>query len=334
MRLDAALTPASLAQVPALARAAESVGFSAVWTTETQHDPFLPLALAAEHTSRLQFGTAVAIGFARSPMTLAHTAWDLAAQSNGRFMLGLGTQVKAHIERRFGMAWPESPVGKLREMILALRAIWQCWQTNERLNFRGEYFKLTLMAPFFNPGPIAQSHIPIFIAGVNTGLAKLCGEVCDGFHVHPFHTAAYLREVLRPALAEGAAKAGRAPEAVQVAASVFVITTPQEKEFVRQQISFYASTPSYRPVLNQHGWAEVGEQLSALAARGQWADMPALISEAMLEVFAVSAPLAELAGPLQERYAGLLDRVALYRPFVISENDAAWQTLAREFESA
>jgi probable F420-dependent oxidoreductase len=334
MLFDAALTHTSLSQIPALARAAEAFGFSAVWTTETQHDPFLPLALAAEHSVRLQFGTAVAIGFARSPMTLAHTAWDLAAQSNGRFLLGLGTQVKAHIERRFGLTWPESPVGKLREMILALRAIWDCWQTDGRLNFRGEYYKLTLMAPFFNPGPIPQPHIPIFIAGVNTGLARLCGEVCDGFHVHPFHTAAYLREVLRPAIAEGLAKAGRAPNAVQLSSAVFVITSPREKEAVRQQISFYASTPSYRPVLAQHGWTEVGEHLSALAARGQWADMPALISDEMLEVFALSAPLGELAAPLQERYAGLLDRLALYRPFVPGENDAGWQALAQGFARA
>ncbi|MGH2523464.1 MAG: LLM class flavin-dependent oxidoreductase, partial [Anaerolineales bacterium] len=152
MKFDAALHPTSLAQVPSLARSAESIGFSAVWTTETQHNPFLPLPLVAEHTTRLQFGTAVAIGFARSPTTLAHVAWDLAAQSGGRFMLGLGTQVKAHVERRFGMPWPESPVAKLRELILALRAIWNSWQTGERLNFRGEYFKLTLMSPFFNPG--------------------------------------------------------------------------------------------------------------------------------------------------------------------------------------
>lgn len=334
MLFDAALTHTSLAQVSGLAQAAEACGFSAVWTTETQHDPFLPLALAAEHTARLRLGTAVAIGLARSPMTLAHTAWDLAAQSNGRFMLGLGTQVKAHIERRFGMTWPESPVGKLRELILALRAIWNSWQTDGRLNFRGEYFKLTLMAPFFNPGPIAQPHIPIFIAGVNPGLARLGGEVCDGFHVHPFHTAAYVREVLKPAIAEGAAKAGRAPEAVQLSSAVFVITSPREKEAVRQQLSFYASTPSYRPVLALHGWTEAGEQLSALAARGQWAEMPALISDAMLDVFAVSAPLGELAAPLRARYAGLLDRLALYRPFVPGEEDAGWQTLARGFDPA
>jgi probable F420-dependent oxidoreductase len=335
VKFDATLAPASLSEVPALARAAESLGVSAVWTTETQHDPFLPLTLVAEHTTRLRFGTAVAIGFARSPTTLAHTAWDLAAQSGGRFVLGLGTQVKAHIERRFGMAWPESPVGKLRELILALRALWDCWQTGPqgRLNFRGEYFRLTLMTPFFDPGPMAHPHIPIFIAGVNPGLARLAGEVGDGFHVHPYHTPAYLRDVLRPALAEGAARAGRALSGIEVAGAVFVVTSEAEREFVRQQISFYASTPSYRPVLDRHGWSAVGERLSALAARGQWDAMPALISDEMLSTFAVSAPLAGLAPRLKERYAGLLDRLMLYRPFVSGEDDEGWRMLAQQVQT-
>jgi probable F420-dependent oxidoreductase len=333
MKLDLAFMASPLADIPALARAAEAVGVDAVWTSETQRDPFLPLALVAEHTQRLHFGTAVAIAFARSPMTLAHTAWDLAQQSGGRFMLGLGTQVKPHIERRFGMAWPESPVNKLREMVLALRAIWSCWQTGEKLNFRGEYFKLTLMTPFFSPGPIAHPHIPIYIAGVNAGLARLCGEVCDGFHVHPFHTASYLRAVLRPAIAEGAARAGRTTP-VSVSASLFVVTSPAEREYARQQLSFYASTPSYRPVLEQHGWAETGERLSALAARGGWAEMPALITDDMLGEFAVSAPsLAELAGPLRARYAGLIDRVTLYRPFTPGADEAGWRRLAADVQS-
>ena len=329
MYLDASITPDTLSDVPALAQAAEAAGVAAVWTSETQHSPFLPLPLVAEHSTRLRFGTAVAIGFARSPVTLAHTAWDLAAQSGGRFMLGLGTQVKAHIERRFGMAWPESPTGKLRELVLAVRAVWRAWQTGERLNFRGEYFKLTLMSPFFNPGPIAQPEVPIFIAGVNTGLARLAGEVCDGFHVHPYHSAAYLREVVRPALAEGAARAGRPLSALQVAGTVLVVTRPEEREVVRQQIAFYASTPSYRPVMALHGWEATAEHLSALAARGEWAAMPGLVTDEMVDTFAVSAPLAKLAGPLRDRYAGLLDRVGLYRPFVVEEQEE-WAKLARD----
>lgn len=330
MELDVNFMTNTLGQIPALARHAEALGLSGAWTSETQHDPFLPLALLAEHTTRLQFGTAVAIGFARSPMTLAHTSWDLAEQSGGRFMLGLGTQVKPHIERRFGMAWPESPVGKLRELILALRAIWECWQTGGKLNYRGEYFKLTLMSPFFNPGPLQHPHIPVYIAGVNTGLARLCGEVCDGFHVHAFHTAGYLRDVLRPAIAEGAAKAGRDAGQIKLACGVFVITSKAEREFVRSQVAFYASTPSYRAVLEHHGWTAIGEQLSALASRGAWGEMPALVSDAMLSEFAVEAPLAELAAPLKARYTGLLDRISLYRPFAPGADDAGLRQLARD----
>jgi probable F420-dependent oxidoreductase len=333
MVLDAVITPKSLSEVPALARAAEAAGISAVWTTETQHNPFLPLPLVAEHSARLGFGTGVAIGFGRSPLTLAHASWDLAAQSGGRFRLGLGTQVRAHIERRFGLPWPESPAGKLRELVLAIRAIWHSWQTGERLNFRGEYFKLTLMTPFFNPGPIATPDIPIFTAGVNPALARLAGEAADGFHVHPFHTPAYLREVLRPALAEGAARAAPPRPPLQVAGSVFVITRPAEREPVRRQLSFYASTPSYLAVMAHHGWQEAAAALSRHAARGEWEAMPALISDDMLAVFAVEVPMPELGARLRGRYAGLLDRVSLYRPFEIEEA-GAWQALARGMEAA
>src|SRR5512137_1902374 len=182
--LDATLPPVSLSKVPTIARAAEEMGFNALWSTETMHDPFLPGALIAEHTQRLRFGTAVAIAFARSPANLAYNAWDLSQASGGRFILGLGTQVKAHIEKRFGMPWPDSVVGKLREQIGAIRAFWNTWQTGEPLNYRGEYYRLSLMTPFFNPGPIEHPNIPIFIAGVNRGLASLAGELADGFLVH------------------------------------------------------------------------------------------------------------------------------------------------------
>ncbi|MEJ5225282.1 MAG: TIGR03617 family F420-dependent LLM class oxidoreductase, partial [Anaerolineales bacterium] len=274
MKLDAALPPMPLNDVPAVARAAEAMGFDALWTTETQHDPFLPHALIAEHTTRLRSGTAIAVSFARSPATLAYTAWDLAAQSGGRFILGLGTQVKAHIERRFGMDWPESPVGKLREQILAIRAFWRTFQTGEKLNFRGEYYKLTLMSPFFNPGPLPAPEgdalgAPIYIAGVNTGLAKLAGELCDGFHAHPFHTPDYLRRVILPGIEAGAAKAGRTRADVSVSVSVFAATTPEDANFARAQVAFYASTPSYRPVMSMHGWDDIAEKLSTYAARGE-----------------------------------------------------------------
>ena len=330
MYLDASLPPGPLAQVPGIARAAESLGFDALWSTETLHDPFLPGALVAEHTQRLQFGTAVAIAFARSPATLAYTAWDLAQISNGRFILGLGTQVKAHIERRFGMPWPESVVGKLREQIQAVRAFWHTWQTGEPLNFRGEYYKLTLMSPFFNPGPINHPDIPIYIAGVNPGLARLAGELADGFVAHPFHTEAYLRQVLLPAIEQGLARSGRMRTAISLYTTAFVVTAPEEELFVRSQIAFYASTPSYRPVMALHGWQAVAEELSSLASRGRWGEMPTLVSDDMLTAFAVVSSPAELPLRLHQRYHGLADRLSLYQPFIPGQKDAFWQAyLAR-----
>jgi probable F420-dependent oxidoreductase len=329
MEIDATLPPVPLSLVSSIARAAEELGFDAVWSTETMHDPFLPGALIAEHTQKLRFGTAVAIAFARSPATLAYTAWDLAQASGGRFILGLGTQVKAHVERRFGMPWPDSVVGKLREQIGAIRAFWQAWQSGERLNFRGEYYKLTLMSPFFNPGPIQHPHIPIYIAGVNPGLARLAGEAADGFHVHPLHTPRYLKEVLLPAIELGAAKAGRSRAEVKITASPFVVTAPGEDPFVRSQIAFYASTPSYRPVMALHGWEQVAERLSGHASRGEWGEMPALIDDGMLATFAVVVPAEELAAALAERYAGLADRLMLYLPFKPGERDDLWRALLK-----
>jgi probable F420-dependent oxidoreductase len=330
MQIDASLPPVPLSQVPAIARAADELGFAALWSTETMHDPFLPGALVSEHTTRLQFGTAVAIAFARSPATLAYSAWDLAQASGGRFILGLGTQVKAHIERRFGMPWPDSVVGKLREQIGAIRAFWAAWQTGERLNFRGEYYKLTLMSPFFNPGPIQHPHIPIYVAGVNSGLARLAGELADGFHMHPFHSVRYAQEVLLPALEEGAARAGRRRADLQVATSAFVVTSPEEELFVRAQIAFYASTPSYRPVMALHGWQAAAEQLSGLAGRGGWGEMANLITPEMLETFAVVADSAALPAALHDRYAGLVDRLGLYIPFVPGQRDDFWCHLLKK----
>src|SRR5512139_3547155 len=285
MKFDAALPIVGLKDVAAIAKAAEENGFDALWTQETQHDPFLPFPLIAEHTQRLKMGTAIAVTFARSPANLAYTARDIAAYSGRRFVLGLGTQVKAHIERLFGMSWPESVTGKLREQIQVIRAFWDCWQNGTKLNFRGEYYKITLMSPFFNPGPIEHPDIPIYIAGVNIGLAKLAGEICQGFHAHPFHSVRYLREVILPAIEEGAVKEKRKREDVSVSVTAFVASTPEEMNFARAQIAFYASTPSYRSVMSLHGWSDVAEKLSIHAARGEWAEMPMLISDEMLSEF-------------------------------------------------
>lgn len=329
MQIDASLPSVPLKEVPAIARAAAAIGFDALWTTETQHDPFLPCALIAEQTRKLKMGTAIAVAFARSPANLAYAAWDLAAQSDGRFMLGLGTQVKAHIERRFGMSWPDSVTGKLREQILAIRAFWDAWQNGTRLNYRGEHYKLTLMSPFFNPGPIAHPRIPIYIAGVNEGLAKLAGELCEGFHVHPFHSPRYLKEVILPAIQKGLAKAGRTRRDISISVTAFVASSSAEQAFARSQLAFYASTPSYRPVMALYGWAEVAERLSAHAARGEWVEMPALISDEMLREFCLVADAADLPPASKARYAGLADRLTLYSPFVPGERDGFWKRVVK-----
>lgn len=339
MKLDAALPLIGLKDIPAIAKAAEEIGFDAFWTQETQHDPFLPCALIAEHTTHLNFGTAIAVSFARSPANIAYTAWDLAAQSNGRFILGLGTQVKAHIERRFGQPWPESPVKKLREQIQVIRAFWDCWQNGTKLNFRGEYYKITLMSPFFNPGSLPSlvrggeggGIIPIYIAGVNTGLAKLAGEVCEGFHIHPFHSVRYLRKVIIPAIEEAAEKERRKREDISVSVTAFVATTAEDINFARAQVSFYASTPSYRPVMDLHGWSSVAEKLSAHAAKGEWAEMPILITDEMLSEFCLVTDENKLADELKNRYEGIADRLTLYTPFVPGEKDEWWRGLVGGF---
>jgi len=325
MILDAVLPPSALDDVPQIVRSAEKLGFGALWTTETMHDPFLPGAIIAENSKKIKFGTAVAIAFARSPATMAYTAWDLAEFSKGRFILGLGTQIKPHIVRRFGMTWPDSVVGKLREQIQAIRAFWDTWQNGVPLSFRGEYYKLTLMSPFFNPGPINYPQIPIYIAGVNKRLASLAGEIADGFLVHPLHTQKYLQDVLIPAIKEGAESSHRKLEEICISVSAFVVTSPEEEFFVRSQIAFYASTPSYRPVMALHGWQEIGEQLSVLVRNGQWSEMPALITDEMLETFAIVSSVDSLPCRLLEKYQSLAGRLTLYLPYRPGEREHFWK---------
>ncbi len=331
MKIDVATLVPNLREMPELASTVEQMGFDCLWTSETQHDPFLPLALAAEHTSKIELGTAIAVAFPRSPTVLAQIAWDLQAASNGRFILGLGTQVKPHIERRFGMVW-ESPAAKLREMILAMRAVWNAWQGDGRVNYRGEFYKITLMTPFFNPGPIDHPDIPIYIAGVNEKLCQLAGELCQGFHVHPFHTPEFLRQVTLPNIEMGLQKSGRTRDQIQLTCAIFVASDEGEREMVRAQISFYASTPSYRPVMELHGWSEAGEKLSMLAARKEWAEMPAQITDEMLEQFCVLAPAADLPNAIKARYTGLLDRVTLYTPFELGQDMDKWNALVGAFK--
>lgn len=337
MKFDASLLVHDLGQMPALARFADEAGFDGIWTFETAHEPFLPLVLAAEHSQRLSVGTSIAVAFARSPAILASISWDLARFSKGRFILGLGTQVKGHNERRFGVPWGK-PVEKIREVILAVRAIWDCWQNQTRLDFQGEYFKLNLMTPFFSPAPHEHHRIPIFIAGVNRRMCQLGGELCEGFHVHPLHSARYLKEVVLPNVEQGLEKAGRQRREIELSSSILAIPTDDPNEAakyeseVRQQISFYASTPPYRPVFDLEGWGDIADQLKSLAARGRWNEMPTLITDEMLDRLAVRGSWAELLGQVLRKYAGLLDRVSYYFPVVPGENEDAWRATVAGFK--
>ena len=334
MKLDVGLGTEGkyLKRISATAGTAESMGFDGLWTSETKHDAFLPLAIAANETENVELGTSVAIAFSRSPMEIAQTAWDLQDLSGGRFILGLGTQVKAHITRRFSMPW-DKPVARLREYVMALRAIWESFQNEGSLKFEGEFYQHTLMTPFFNPGPIDHPEVPIYVAGVNTNLAKMTGELCDGFHVHPFHSPEYVRQVIQPAISEGAEQAGRSAGEVEMATSAFVITgedqeeTEKQREGIRQQLAFYASTPTYRTVMEVHGWEDAADELSKLARDKKWPEMPDLITDEMLAAFAVEAAPDEVGPALKERYEGLIDRVALYIPFVPGEKDDFWHAV-------
>jgi len=337
MKIDAALLVHDLNQMPAVARFADDAGFDGIWTFETSHEPFLPLVLAAEHSSRLSLGTSIAVAFARSPTILAQIAWDLARFSRGRFILGLGTQVKGHNERRFGVKW-ENPVEKMREVILAVRAIWDCWQNRTRLNFQGQFFKLNLMTPFFSPEPHQYHRIPIFVAGVNRRMCQLAGELCEGFHAHPLHSARYLRERVLPNIEIGLMQSGRQRHSIEISSSIFVIPTDNPAEAakyeseIREQISFYASTPPYRPVFDLEGWGNAADELKALASRGKWSEMPALITDEMLDRFALRGTWVDLPEKVLKKYDGLLDRVSYYFPVVPGENEAGWRATVAGFK--
>jgi len=317
VELDAFITNLSIERAGEYARTLETQGYGGVWVTETQVDPFLPLAVAATTTRTLRLGTGIAVALARSPMVTAMDAWAIQRASLGRLDLGLGTQVRAHIERRFSMPYGE-PVKRMREYVAALRHIWGAFQGLHRLAFKGDYYRFDLMSPFFDPGPIEHPRIPIYLAAVNEGMFRLAGEIADGIEAHPFSTPAYLRDVGLPAARKGLARGSRERTAITIACPVFTLvesspTFAADEAYVRGQIAFYASTPTYRAVLTHHGWDAVGEELSGLARAGRFGDLPALVDREMVDAFATRAPTyAELGRRLKQRYGDVLDRVGLY----------------------
>ena len=316
MKIDAPLLAMELGEVPAEARAIEALGYDGTFTFEGPHDPFFPLTLAAEHTTRLELATAIAIAFPRSPMQLANVGHDLQAFSKGRFILGLGSQIKPHIEKRFSATWTK-PVVRMRELVLALRAIWRCFNENEKLDFRGEFYRHTLMTPFFNPGPSSYGPPRVFLAGVGRAMPRVAGEVADGLFVHPFNSPEFIRSTTLPALREGLARSGSTRDRFEINCQALVVTGYSDDEVrqaemsTRMQLAFYGSTPQYRCVFEVHGWGDVQAELNALSKQGRWMDMGTLIDERMLDTFAVRCAPHELAARLRTRYGGLVDRISI-----------------------
>jgi probable F420-dependent oxidoreductase len=301
------------------AAAAEEAGFDAVMTVELGHEPFSPLAFAGLATERVELTTSVAVAFPRSPTVLASQAWDVHANSNGRFVLGLGSQVKGHNERRFGIAW-SPPAPRLRDYIGALRAVWRCWETGERLDYRGEHYKLTLMTPDFSPEPTGLPSIPVAIAAVGEAMLRVAGEVCDGVRLHPLCSRRYLDEVCLPQIREGTRRGGRSREHFDIHGGGFVATGPDEAavaaaiEAVRRRIALYASTRTYLPILSLHGLDDLGLKLHRLSIEGRWSEMPAQVSDDVVRVFAACGTYSEIAGAIEARFGGLADSVDVNFP--------------------
>jgi len=295
---------------------AEELGFDGVWTSEMDNDSFLPHPVIANRTDDIQQGTRIALAFTRSPMALAYAAWDLAAHSDGRFVLGLGTQVKGHNERRFSVDW-DAPGPRLREVVESLRHIFSVFQGDSDLDYDGDHYSFSLMTETFHPDPIDHPEIPIYIAGVNEYNLRLAGELCDGLAMHPFNTPAYTDDVIAPLVAEGADRGDRSLDDVALSASPFVVTgeTPEQRERsreqVRRRIAFYGSTRTYHDVLDHHGWKSVGEELHELSQDQAWDEMAALVTDEMVSTFAIEAEPDEIRAETEAVYGGIADRVSL-----------------------
>lgn len=336
MKIDAALESTHLMQVPEAARQLEAFGYDGVYTFEGPHEPFFPLLLAAEHTERIELTTAVAIAFARNPMTLANSAYDIQLASKGRMVLGLGTQIKPHIEKRFSMPWSH-PAARMREMVQAIRAIWASWHEGVPLEFRGEFYRHTLMSPFFNPGPSPYGVPRISLAGVGPLMTEVAGEVADGFMVHPFTTDKFLAETTIPALERGLATSGRSRSSFEISFPAMTAVGQTDGEIeqawnsYRSRLAFYGSTPAYRVVLDAHGWGDVQTELNRLSKVGDWATMNTLITDDMLNAFVTCGTPETIASALQQRYGTTVDRASV-NPMP-NIDDATWRSTIASFHN-
>ena len=316
-----------VATIIAAAQKAERLGFDGVTTPEAGHDPFLPLAIAAEHTDHISLGTNVAIAFPRSPLVTAQLAWDLQQLSGGRFQLGLGTQVRGHVERRYASTWVGAPGPRLREYVLCVKAMFETFQTGARPAFEGDSYRFTLMNPFFNPGPIDHPHVPVHVAAVNPYMARLSGELCDGLRLHPIATFGYTREVVLPAVAAGAQSAGRLPSDIDVIGAPFLAVAADDegvaeaRTALKQHIAFYASTRTYHAVLDHHGWTDVGLDLHRMSKEGKWKEMPRLVTDEMVDEWAIIGTTDQLAAKVRERCTSLFSTVLLDLPAALRRDE-------------
>ena len=303
-----------------IARDLEIVGVDGLYTAEGPHEPFLPLALAAEHTTRPTLFTNIAVGFARSPMDLAQQADGLQLASKGRFVLGLGSQIRPHIENRFSMTWSR-PVARMRELVQAIKAIQQAWAEGSKLEFRGDLYRHTLMTPFFDPGPNPHGPPPVWVAGLGPKMTACAGEVADGLLIHPFHSGLFVREHVMPSLTEGLDRAKRDRGSLTVSATPIVCTGENDEaieratEGVRRLLGFYGSTPAYRVTLEPHGWGDLQPELNTLTKQGRWDEIPKLITDEVFDALVVQGAPGDIAGLIDERYAGSVDRVGLSMPY-------------------
>ena len=313
MIVDGGISTDNLAGVPAHAKRLEALGYHGAVTAETSHDPFFPLLLAAEHTEKIQLVTSIAVAFARTPMNLANIGHDLNSFSKGRFVLGLGSQIRPHVTKRFSMPWSK-PAARMREFISAMRAIWDCWHNGSQLSFKGDFYDHSLMTPMFTPLDSEYGAPRVMLAAVGPLMTEVAGEVADGVIIHSFTTKKYLQEVTLPAVEKGLEKAGRSRSDFQISYPGFIVTGKNEEEFnatkkaVCKQIAFYGSTPAYAPVLGSHGWGDLQPELNKLSKMGNWDEMGSLITDEILNEFAIVGELDQVVDKFKNRYSGLVDR--------------------------
>jgi len=332
IKIDCSMITRDPAEATTISKNLEDLGYDGVFTFEGPHEPFLPLAAAALATTKLELITSIAVAFSRNPMTLANLGYDLQLMSKGRFILGLGSQIKPHIEKRYSMPW-SSPAKRMKEMVNAVKAIWRCWHEGKDLDFRGEFYQHTLMTPFFNPGKSPYNFPKIYVAGVGPLMTQAAAESGDGFIVHPFHTTKFLENITMPSIKKGLEESQKKEFDFSVGVMVAIGTNDEEvakaRDACKAQIGFYGSTPAYKVVLEQHGWESIQPELNSLTKKGMWQDIPTLISDEILESIAVTGTPEEVSKKISDRYGSTASRIA---PSIFSSDPEVTKELIKSLK--